>query len=703
MKDRTGVYTLTILALLLWAVSSVSAAQLPQRFPYQKTLRDYLATLTEADFTLELKPVTYVESHFADIDTVGRYWMLFLGGDLDVPDHKGIGVLPKHFTLAAIEAGAGANVSPERGGFMDPKEVAWWTQWDYPGNPYFGSKPLKLRAFVMAAADMIMQDEEHENGANLRSDYLGGSMIRFAYTYRATRDAVPESVSKAYAEGLTRMFEKLEKMPPRGSGGSDMEFFQLSGMWYAADALGDDFMKRAVTRAHVVIDTITSKTGYEKHGHAFDVSYQGIALRFLTWGAMLYRDDGVNAALHKMLVLKSHLSFPEPGGGLYGPTHFNTGTAADAPGDQWAWVSRDFAMSMIDDLALYTIWSRVGLPDEAKMRDAVKAGIARIGGAETNAAAPGPWKEVHWTSTLNYAYDLYQPGFNVKLAGLAKAGSPLTKPLYSRPGNFIRDLNGGGEFLAAKFDDFAVVIHTGALALHWASGVSGKSGGAISALWTPVCGSAILGRCRATQSAAPDEWTDANKRGPYTWAVHAITGRGTKGNYFSSARILDAASQYKIDGDRSAVVTISGNLGTSATADPQDELKGTNLYTREIHIDKSGVSVASGLTLNAGDALQEVWEIIPAHCGPQAAAAEIAFRVNGAWQPATNAVVEADLVRITRYGAPVFVTLEKPRRMKASDGFEPGAHGNVAIRNIMIDLLPVSGQAASVTYKITAK
>jgi hypothetical protein len=357
-------------------------------------------------------------------------------------------------------------------------------------------------------------------------------------------------------------------------------------------------------------------------------------------------------------------------------------------------------MSMIDDLALYTIWSRVGLPSEERMRAAVKAGIQQLVGTEPSPVAPGPWKEVHWVATLNFAHDLYHPGFYERLVGLAKDGSPLIKPLYNRKENFIHDLNGGGEFLAAKFDEYAVVIHTGPLATQWASGVSGKSGGGISAFWTPRCGTVLLGRCRPTQSEAPDEWTDENKRGPYTWAVHAITGRGTNGHYFSSARILDISSKYEIKGNKSAVVTIEGNLGSSATADPQDVLKGTNVYTRELRMDASGVAVKSGLTASSQDKLQELWEIIPVHFGPKDAA-EIAFRVKGQWQPAAAALVEADRVRITRYGTPIYIVLDKARCMKVVGGFEPRAHGDLAMRNIMIDLQ--SPQPPSVAYKIVMK
>jgi len=657
--------------------------------------------LTADDFAVVPRPVEYVEEAFSDLDTVARYWMCFIEKEAELPPDVGLRVAPHHFTLAALEAGDSVNAAAGSG-FMDPKDVAWWTQWDYPGNPYKGLIAAQKRAFVMAAADMIMQDEDHEQGRNRRSDYLGGSMVRYGYVFWATRDAVPPVARQAYADGLVRMFEKLERMRPAGAGGSDMEFFQLVGMWYAADALGGDFPARALARAHVVIDTITSATGYEKHGAAFDVSYQGIALRFLTWAALLYDDPKISTALHRMLVLKAHLTFAEPDGTLYGPTHFNTGTAADAPGDQWAWISRDFAMAMLDDLALYTIWARTTLPSEAAMREKVRSHISKLGGTEPSSAAPAPWKEVHWNRTLNFAHDLYRPGFHARLVALDADASPLTRPLYDRAEPFIRDLNGGGEFLALRFDRYAAVIHTGAIASKWASGVSGKSGGSLSAFWTPASGSVLMGRCRATQSKTPDEWDDADDRGPFTWAVHAVTGRGSGGGFFSSARIRDLQSAYRIDGDTRAVVTVSGDLGSSTTADPHDELKGSNRYAREFVLDAGGVTVTSSLAIDSADTVAELWEILPLHVGPGKAAADVAFRTEGEWHPATVATVPADAIRVTRYGQATVILFDAPRRVKAESA-APRSFSRMEIRNIMIDLMPPAGGTAAVTYRITTE
>ena len=692
---------------LLFVAVAASAAQLPQTHDYQKQLRNYMATLKEADFEVMLEPVKYVEAHFSDPDTLARYWMLFLTPSADIPSSEGIRVAPEHFTLAAVEAAGVVSMKVGRRAFMDPKDTAWWSQWDYPGNPYYNSKPIKLRAFVASAVDLMMQDQEHDAGKNKRSDYLGGSMIRFGYTYHVVKDAVPEPARKAYETGLMRMFAKLEKMTPSGSGGSDMEFFQLVGMWYAADALGKPYKARALKRAGVVIDRITTKTGYEKHGGAFDVSYQGIALRFLTWAAVLYEDPKISEALHKMLVLKSHLSLPEPDGALFGPTHFNTATAEDAPHDQWAWVSRDAAMSMIDDDALYSFFARSSIPDEAKMMAQVKKGIERLKTDQPSKKSPTLWAENHWNNTLNYAFDHYRTGFYKRLVQLKTQQSMLTKPPFARNERFIRDLNDGGEFLAARFPDYGAIIHTGAIAGTWAGGVSGKSGGSLSAFWTPERGTAILGRGRATQGKEYDEWTDAHNRGPYTWGVHAITGMGAGGKYFSTSRIRKIESKYDTRGTESAVVTVTGDLAGSKWADPGDELKGDVTYLREFRLDETGVEISSALTSDRRDEVRELWEMIPVYFGDKyhhriAPMAEVGFRVSGTWQPASETVVETSQVRLSRYGKHATITFDKPRRMKLSPELGDRTHGNATVRNIMIDLRIEGGQP-SVRYKITPK
>ena len=191
MTKLVGLPAVSLTVLLLGPAVHAVAAELPQTHAYQRELRDYLATLQEEDFVIPLKPVTLSENAFEDADDAARYWMLFLERAPDAPGSEGLRVHPRHFTLSAIEAGPDVNMSVGRSQWFDPKDVAWWTHWDYPGNPYIDSKPAKLRAFVASAVDLMMLDHEHEAGKNKRSDYLGGSMIRFGYTYYAVKDALP--------------------------------------------------------------------------------------------------------------------------------------------------------------------------------------------------------------------------------------------------------------------------------------------------------------------------------------------------------------------------------------------------------------------------------------------------------------------------------------------------------------------------------
>ena len=686
-------------ALALWGVvldgALALAAPLPQDHEYQIALRDYLATLTEKDLTVELEPVRFVEEAFPDENARARYWMLALGGDIRLPNG---GCAPaRYFTLEAIEAGDAVNMSPK---FANPLVLSWWAQWDYPGNPYHQSASLKRRALVSGAVDMMMLDQAHESGDTARSDYLGGNMIRFGYAYYVGRDVLPEPARKAYADGLIRMFEKLERWTPHGQGGSDLEFFQLVGMWYVGQSLGGDYPERALKRAHLVIDQVTGDTGYEKHGDAFDVSYQGIALRFLTWAALLYEDPQIDAALHKMLVLKAYLSLPEPEGGLYGPTHFNTGTAADAPHDQWGGASRNISMAMIDDTAMYTARWLAPESDEA-MAERVRTFIEKLPLVQPYEAQPTPWAEDHWQTPINYAFENYRPGFCERLVKLIAAEASILRPPFSRDEPFIHDLNNGGEFLAAKIGGYGAVIHTGAIASKWSSGVSGKSGGSLSAFWTPARGSAILGRTRATQGDLSDEWTDENGRGPYAWAVHAITGRGKDGHYFSTSRIRDVESEYEILGTKRAVVDVQGDLAASSFDDPQDQLTGAARYSRQFLLKEDGLTITSGVEFEHPEEVAELWEIIPVFVGRDKPPSEITCRVDGQWQPIGEAAVMADRVRLSKYGAYVDVVFEQPMPVRLGpEQQNTRAFGGAIMRNVMIDLTQADDHR--IRYRILA-
>jgi len=316
----------------------------------------------------------------------------------------------------------------------------------------------------------------------------------------------------------------------------------------------------------------------------------------------------------------------------------------------------------------------------------VKNAITRIDTTKPSETEPGPWKENHWGMTLNFAYDQYKQGSFERWRQLEAAKSPLTKPVWSRGENFINDLNGGGEFLAAKFNDYGGVIHTGAIANHWASGVSGKSGGGAVAFWTPNAGNVFLGRTRATQGATPDEWDDKNNRGPYSWAVHALTGKGGKGNYFSTARLKNIQSKYVIDGTKSATVTVGGDLAGEYLADTFDELKGKAVYSREFKVDNLGVGVTTSLKTDGSDKITELYETFPVFLSPKEPDPKIELRVNNNWVAATDTPTVADQVRVIRYGVASYIVFEKPRPVKLGPLNEPAERWHTLGRNVLVDV-----------------
>ena len=183
-------------------------AVLPQDHTYQVVLRNYLGCFEEADFVQPLNPVTYEAADLPTPDDAYRLSLLFGGRAAETPTGRGLRHAPQHFTLSAIEAGGTVNMRVRN---IEPHVMAWWAQWDYAGNPHRESLALKARAFVVAAVDMMMLDAKHDrSGGTRRSDFLGGSIIRHAYTFAVVKNELPSVVAEAYEIGLRRMFDKLE-------------------------------------------------------------------------------------------------------------------------------------------------------------------------------------------------------------------------------------------------------------------------------------------------------------------------------------------------------------------------------------------------------------------------------------------------------------------------------------------------------------
>ena len=209
-------------------------AQLPQTHEYQVTIRNYLAGITLADLDVTLTPVTYDDAYLSSNDELHATWLALEDiGRVPTVDMSGIRVASLHFSLSQLERDGQVYMRVGRNSdFMDPINTAWWADWDYPGNPYYGSSAVKLRAFVAAAVDLMMTDQELESSIDhQRSDFAGGYLTKFAYVYYVVKDILPADVQAAYETGLIKIFERLETYHPYGAGGADMETMQLPGLW----------------------------------------------------------------------------------------------------------------------------------------------------------------------------------------------------------------------------------------------------------------------------------------------------------------------------------------------------------------------------------------------------------------------------------------------------------------------------------------
>lgn len=705
-----------------------AAAGLPTNQAWQVTIRNHLAGLNEKDFAVTPEPFAYQPEFLKDAEEVYRVWVWMSNRGYEITETKGLRLPPSRFLLSAIEADGKINMCPAQNGYFDPLAVAWWAQWTYPGNPFRPGTPnslaAKKRAFVGAAVDLVMLNDLHDRGGGVRSDFIGGNLIWLSYTFLAVKDTLPQPVADAYREGLRRMFNRIEGLTPYGGGGADIETFQLVGLWYAARAIGDpDLPERALKRAHAVLDRIMRPAGYEHHGHAFDAAYMGIALRFVTWAALLHNDPRIDRTLENMILLKSYLTLPEPGGkgfqGLYnGPSHFSTGTAFGSPDDLWGAHFRDAAAAMKTDAAVYLVFGGrshdfgpVGIKDEAGMRADIARWAATINNEPILSAglmkpldAPSPeWREIHWTSGINYATELYRKGFYPRMVELGRANDPITLPPYARPGDFIRTF--ADDFLCAKIGAYGAIVHTDIVRNEWGNGIAGLGGGGLSAFWTPAGGTVILGLNGGSQLPTHERWEEWR-----TWAVHAVSGANADGKPFSSARNQEPSNVvYRVNGSASATVSFDGRIGAhdGGMSAPGGAITGQVGYAREIKLDRDGVGIKTSVTSDGKDRVAELWEMIPLYIrrDGQKESAVVEFQVGGQWSAAGDQpVAKVTAVRITRFAAPVTITLDRGRTARLSG--EPVKRGNGFTRTLMIDLLESGGKAVAmpssteVSYRI---
>ncbi|MCG3148574.1 MAG: hypothetical protein PCFJNLEI_02019 [Verrucomicrobiae bacterium] len=688
---------------LCWLVTAVQGAQLPEREEYQRTLRGYLATLTESNLSVAVRPMT-MPAEKLDLDEQYRFWLL---GDQN-PSPVGVVLPAREFTLAVIE-GTNAVLRPA----ATAESLAWLAQWKNPVNPYFGDAAVKQRAFVLAVIDLVMLDELHERGGEAnRSDYLGGTLIWLTQAYAAARDVVPAEVGSAYEVGLRKFVERLRKWGPTGMM-TDMDLFAPVSLWYAGELLGDAATKEFATEYSRRLFTeprFYHPAGYFVDMGGFDATYNGISLYFATWAGLISDWPFVRTAVTAAYRLRGYLMLPEPDGNWFGPSHFSSRTSADVAHDQWSWPHRHAGAAVLTPAArtavtvpTTNVLERAGARFVAQWNKALSAAVK----------APQPWKEQHWTRGM-LGCELAPPGFF--------AGLQPELPPFAQPGNFIRQF--ATTFLAAKFEKYGVILHTGVVPKERATAerTYGYSGGGVAAFWTPASGSVILGRRGSFQGNTFDRWPEWR-----LWPVHAISGLTTNGKVFTSGREPNPMVEYDVQAER-AEVRVTGRM-PKRNSWQGEALVGEMTYRRRFVVSAAGVEVESTVVMDGADAVAELYEMIPvflrdgalqkqvkvvnANPGKLDEFADIVrpslrqkevpvvirFRVDADWREATAESAESvSAVRIDRFAGTVLVEFDRPRRVKLSPQvWKDGYQSRAECRNIMIDL---RDGAPTIRYRI---
>jgi hypothetical protein len=660
--------------------------RLPTDHPWQVTLRDYLATLTADDFKVVAEPLA-LAAPTRDTDAM-RLWLL-TQQNLDLSP---AGLPPEAFTLKSLESQVGLAVPTN---VYYCQSLAWLAHWDYPGNTYHGLRALKLRALMLTMVDVMMLDYQYATdpqGAD-RSDYLGGNLIWCSYTLLHCGEVLPEPVRAALATGLCTW-------GPKGLM-TDMDLFAPVGVWYLSQALPD--LKPAATdyaRPLFSDPKYYNQAGYFVDNGCFDTSYNGISLYFGSWAAIVSDWPFARQAMLEALRLRSYLCFPEPDGGLLGPSSMSSRTSGDPPHDQWQFTARMYGSACLSADA------RAGLkwPNEKELAAAVKTLNNQITQqlkpvAEAKAM---PWQERHWGHRFNFAaMDATDAQLQDCLTQAAKEKPPLSR--YLTDERFVRAF--GDAFVIAHYDTYAVAIHTGQVgrSVGHMGRPYGFGGGQISVFWTPTSGTTLLGRRKGVQGDKSwDSYEDWRN-----WPVHAVTGWTADQELISSNRLEKPTMERQLS-DTIARITLSGNI-PKYRPDFSATVPSGYQYQRRFEVNAKGVTVTTTVSAEAGEFLQELYETLPVFNRAQAnqKPAIIEVLLGDTWQALGDQVVSATSLRLGRHDGTVLVQFTQAERVKLSpQPWQDGYMSRVEARPVLVDLLtaeprPQTLKARTISYTIS--
>ena len=732
-----------------------------------RVLYHWLAHYTATDFDLPRTEITYDANFFASDENTFRFRSAAsnVGRTLTDGGAKILQIPSSAFLLSNFDQ-AGKLVIQRDSNYViaDPIAGAWFYLWDYPGNPNYMLPKLMNRSFAYAIAAMVWLDNQHHLGKELRTDYAGGSLIRFAVPYSAGKALLPPVVQAAYEQILVKMFNRLNTWTLTKIFG-DMEIQAAVGMYYTAKALGSQtYYTQAAARAQYIYEQMISGAGFEKHENGADLVYQGIAQYFMTWLLSATQADPQAEPLYGWLLpyidrsckYVNYLTYLDPvtgakrnplspshyhaanGGGL-GSSIWNSGYKSFLTGGMYSNQCRTLLQNQIGDTYIQypltetpaqmrtTIQSILGAGNYLNMASTDCNGTSGQGRWSVRCASTdvptAPAAENHWTNdtTFHFNYLYYKPGYYAELKADLAANAAWNKFPHQFSTNYIEQFsdfneplaNKKGWFVTAKSSSLHTIWHIGGLA--WrnsATNIAGFGGGAISSVGTT--GPIIMGADRGNQDN-PFLITDWR-----IWPTHHIAGQDSSGKYFGNARDRELSRTVTQNGNQSVQAIVTGNIGVTSNplTNPSGNIKGNAAYRRELSFSQTtGISVLSRITSNGTDTVTELNEIIPVYlyntnfndCALRPSECTvISLKVGSSWvAPSTSYTLGVTAIRLTRLNTSIYVTFSTQQSVKLSPSEVTLAREPQHYRTLMIDLLGNNGSVVSlpasreITYTIS--
>ncbi len=691
--------------------ATLFGATLPQDSLWKKTLRQYLGTLKANDFTITNHELQFPDDYAkTDSDRLYRDWIV-LGHMGREPVTAGFRAEPKHFVLSAIEG-------DEIRCFPEPAALAWWVQFDYPGNPYVGSKPGMRRALVIAIVDMLMLETAHVVPYTIKPDFMGANLGTWAYTYQVCRSQLPPAASEACKAGMLHYFMLMERIAPR-DGNSNMDMRELATLAELDHVFaGDKAMhRRIIDLARRILFGSPDRgpstsdprrgtfhpAGYIGEADGPETSYNGISLFHLAEAAMISRgnpdwDAFMPEVIRRMVRFKAYNTFAEPNGTYEGPSSWSTRTNDPYTRDQRDRPWRPFAEAMLTDEALFRLQinpndydgKAFGLASRDTMLDDIRKSIDRYNRKprrpeKWKADAAPVWKEFHWPNDLPFTWDHYVKGSHARFTKLAEMKSPMLLPPFERKADFNESFD--EEFWMAKRGDWGFQVEAVPhMSRSYDKGGSGAlAGGSLATFWTKKTGVVLLGRL-------PNKWNYVTWDKIEQWPTHHLWGRTAEGKAFSSARQWHPWTRFE-PADNPKSVHVFGELGSRRTLEVEDSIEAGHVYyRREFEMTRDGLHIHSELLSRGTDEVSELWETIPILLNPdrRASSADTAIEVLVAnqWIPShSGSTAGVQAIRAKRYEGGIVIEFGQPQRVLIGDVFTTAYQKKDKFQNIKIDLL----------------